>query len=54
MTYVKQLEDYENAVMRKRLEEMTEDELADLVSETEAQKQTRAEEMARRRQQANM
>ena len=52
MTYVKQLEDYENAVMRKRLEEMTEDELADLVNETEAQKQARAEEMARRRQQA--
>jgi hypothetical protein len=28
MTYVKQLEQYEDAVMRKRLDEMTEEEIA--------------------------
>lgn len=33
MTYVKQLEAYEEAVMRKRVDEMTEDELNDLVRE---------------------
>lgn len=38
MTYVKQLEAYEDAVMRKRLEEMTEEEMADLVREAEADK----------------
>jgi hypothetical protein len=31
MTYVKQLEQYEEAVMRKRVEEMTEEEMAELV-----------------------
>lgn len=31
MTYVKQLEQYEEAVMRKRVEEMTEEEMAALV-----------------------
>jgi len=34
MTYVKQLEDYEEAVMRKRVEEMTEDELNELISQS--------------------
>lgn len=31
MTYVKQLEQYEDAVMRKRLDEMTEEEMTDLI-----------------------
>jgi hypothetical protein len=35
MTYVKQLEAYEEAVMQKRVEEMTEDELNDLVSQSQ-------------------
>jgi len=38
MTYVKQLEQYEEAVMRKRVEEMTEEEMADLVREAEREK----------------
>uniref|UniRef100_A0A7S0RIX4 Uncharacterized protein n=1 Tax=Chlamydomonas leiostraca TaxID=1034604 RepID=A0A7S0RIX4_9CHLO len=38
MTYVKQLEAYEEAVMRKRVEEMTEEELTQLVAEAEAEK----------------
>lgn len=38
MTYVKQLEQYEDAVMRKRLEEMTEAEIAELINETEKKK----------------
>jgi hypothetical protein len=33
MTYVKQLENYEEAVMRKRIEEMTADELTKLAEE---------------------
>lgn len=36
MTYVTQLEEYEEAVMKKRLEEMTEDEVQRLVQESEA------------------
>lgn len=48
MTYVKQLEQYEQAVMKKRLEEMTEDELSGLLDETEEEKKRRA---ARRQQQ---
>lgn len=36
MTYVKQLEAYEEAVMQKRVEEMTESELNDLVQQAEA------------------
>jgi cytochrome c-type biogenesis protein CcmH/NrfG len=39
MTYVTQLEEYEEAVMKKRLEEMTEDEVARLLDENEKQKQ---------------
>lgn len=38
MTYVKQLEAYEEAVMQKRIDEMTEDELNDLVQQAQAQK----------------
>lgn len=41
MTYVKQLEQYEDAVMRKRLEEMTEDEIQELIRESEIEKQRR-------------
>lgn len=39
MTYVKQLEDYEEAVMQKRLEEMPESELEQLTQEIEERKQ---------------
>lgn len=38
MTYVKQLEDYENAVMEKRLEEMPETERERLLQEIEQEK----------------
>ncbi len=31
MTYVKQLENYEEAVMRKRVDEMTEEEMSELM-----------------------
>ncbi|MGK7934562.1 MAG: DUF3007 family protein [Xenococcaceae cyanobacterium] len=40
MTYNQQLEDYEQAVLQKRLEEMTPEELAKLQAEVEAEKQT--------------
>jgi hypothetical protein len=39
MTYNQQLEDYENAVLQKRLEEMTPEELAKLQSDVEQEKQ---------------
>lgn len=42
MTYVKQLEQYEEAVMRKRVEEMTETELTELATEVEVVKQRRS------------
>lgn len=38
MTYARQLEMYESAVMQKRLEEMTEAELQQLMSEVEQDK----------------
>jgi hypothetical protein len=38
MTYAQQLQMYESAVMQKRLEEMTEAELQQLMSEVEADK----------------
>ena len=38
MTYVKQLEQYEDAVMRRRLDEMTEEEMTELVNEAEQDK----------------
>jgi uncharacterized membrane protein len=38
MTYNQQLKDYEDAVLQKRLEEMTPEELAKLQAEVEAQK----------------
>ncbi|EFJ43566.1 hypothetical protein VOLCADRAFT_76641 [Volvox carteri f. nagariensis] len=41
MTYVKQLEQYEEAVMQKRVEEMTEAEMAELANEVEADRQRR-------------
>ncbi|GLC38393.1 hypothetical protein PLESTB_001582600 [Pleodorina starrii] len=41
MTYVKQLEQYEEAVMQKRVEEMTEAEISELAGEVEADKQRR-------------
>ena len=41
MTYVKQLEDYEEQVMQKRLEEMPEAELEALMKDIEEKKQQR-------------
>ena len=38
MTYVKQLDAYEEAVMQKRLEELPESELAQLLSEVDVEK----------------
>jgi hypothetical protein len=38
MTYARQLEMYESAVMQKRLEEMTEAELQQLMAEVESDK----------------
>lgn len=38
MTYVKQLEQYEEAVMRKRMEEMTDAEVQQLLEEIEKEK----------------
>lgn len=54
MTYARQLEMYESAVMQKRLEEMTEAELQQLMSEVEADKARLAaakEAMQRQQQQ---
>lgn len=42
MTYNQQLKDYEDAVLQKRLEEMTPEELAQLQAEVEAEKQKAA------------
>ncbi|KAL4852835.1 hypothetical protein ACK3TF_006102 [Chlorella vulgaris] len=41
MTYVKQLEDYEEAVMQKRLEEMPEAEMERMLDEVESEKAAR-------------
>lgn len=38
MTYVKQLEMYEEAVMQKRMEEMTDAEMQQLLSEVDSMK----------------
>ena len=46
MTYVKQLEDYEEAVMKKRLEEMPESEKERLLAEIEAEKGRKAAQRA--------
>jgi hypothetical protein len=43
MTYVKQLQDYEDAVMRKRLEEMPEAEVEAMMSEVERENERKAE-----------
>ena len=48
MTYARQLQDYEEAVMRKRLEELPEQELERLMDEGERQRQAR---QAQRQQQ---
>ena len=42
MTYYQQLEDYENAVLQKRLEEMSPEEIAQLQAEVEAERQAKA------------
>ena len=44
MTYNQQLEDYEEAVLQKRLEEMTPEELAKLQAEVEAEKQAQIDQ----------
>lgn len=38
MTYVRQLKEYEDAVMAKRLEEMTDEEVQKMIDNAEAQK----------------
>ena len=43
MTYNKQLNDYEEAVLQKRLEEMTPEELAQLQAEVEQEKASKAQ-----------
>ena len=40
MTYAKQLKDYENAVLQKRLEELADDEINALMEEIEAENTT--------------
>ncbi len=42
MTYVKQLENYEAAVMQKRLEEMTDTELEQMLTDVDATKESKA------------
>ncbi|PSC67626.1 hypothetical protein C2E20_8723 [Micractinium conductrix] len=51
MTYVKQLEEYEEAVMRKRLEEMPEGEIDRMLSEVESEKEAREAKRQQRQQQ---
>eukprot|EP00873_Tetraselmis_striata_P041592 jgi/Tetstr1/461856/TSEL_006935.t1 len=46
MTYVQQLEDYETAVMAKRMEEMPESELENMLEELEAEKARKAAKRA--------
>jgi len=41
MTYVKQLEMYEEAVIKKRMDEMTETEVQQLMSDVEAERARR-------------
>jgi hypothetical protein len=56
MTYARQLEMYESAVMQKRLEEMTEAELQQLMSEVESDKAKLAvqkERLQRQKQQSS-
>lgn len=43
MTYNQQLQDYEDAVLQKRLEQMTPEELEQLQTEVEAEKQRMAD-----------
>lgn len=43
MTYVKQLQDYEEAVMQKRLEELPETEVEKLFDQIEIEKSNRKE-----------
>ncbi|MBE9178773.1 DUF3007 family protein [Oculatella sp. LEGE 06141] len=47
MTYNQQLQDYEDAVLQKRLDEMSPEELAQLQAELEQEKQLRAAEKER-------
>ncbi len=44
MTYNRQLEDYEEAVLQKRLDEMTPEEIAKLQAEIEAEKQAQIDQ----------
>lgn len=51
MTYVKQLEQYEDAVMRKRIDEMTDQELQSMLGETEVDIETKRQQMEMRKEQ---
>ena len=51
MTYARQLDDYEEAVMRKRLEEMPDEEVDRMVSEVDETKAARAKRIAERQDQ---
>lgn len=51
MTYVKQLEEYEDAVMLKRLEEMPDGEIERMLNEVEDDKEARAAARLKRQQQ---
>lgn len=44
MTYVKQLEEYEEAVMKKRLEEMPESELQSMMEQVEKERKQRGQQ----------
>ena len=46
MTYNQQLEDYEEAVLQKRLEEMSPEELAQIQAEVEQARQAQADREA--------
>ncbi len=48
MTYNQQLKDYEDAVLQKRLDELTPEELAQIQTEIEQEKQAARNEKAKR------
>ncbi|MEB3211076.1 MAG: DUF3007 family protein, partial [Leptolyngbyaceae bacterium] len=48
MTYNQQLKDYEDAVLQKRLDEMSPEELARLQAEIEQEKQEKSKQSAER------
>ncbi|KAG1660210.1 hypothetical protein FOA52_005079 [Chlamydomonas sp. UWO 241] len=48
MTYVKQLEQYEEAVMQKRVEEMTDEEMTEMINEVEREEAKQARGLGKR------